>query len=278
MAFIDELSDKLQSAPKWTYIVAIAFLFSLFYVVILYCKDKYEKEPPRKIAKAFYYGMLATILAVIFNTLALTNLGLTKLQLIAIGGPIIEEACKGLFVLRLRDDPEFDGAMDGLLYGGTIGAGFAFIENISYGLTAYTQFDFTAGVQLTFIRGLGLVVGHLLFTGYLGSEVGRSKIQGGTWVKGYIVAVTLHSLWNTNASYVLENAPMLAVIGIIVLVVSYFKILTRRIRWAYELDQALLYSKGSEEKPFQKYCIKCGAKVLEGSKFCIKCGTKLLER
>ncbi len=277
MSFVDDVSDKLESTPKWAYIVIIAFLFSLFYVLILYWKDKYEREPTRKIIKAFFYGILSTFPAIFFEYLALVYLDLSELQLIAIGGPIIEESCKGMFVFRLSKDPEFDGAMDGLVYGGTIGAGFAFIENISYGLAAYTQFDFTSGVELTFIRGLGLIVGHVLFTGYLGSEIGKAKIRGGTWIKGYIVAVTLHSLWNTNASYVLDNIPILAVIGIIVLVVLYLKILTRRIRWAYELDQTFLYSKRSEEVPLQKYCAKCGSKVLASSKFCIKCGTKLLK-
>ena len=278
MSLLDDLSNTLQSAPKWTYIVAIALLFAILYVIFLYCKDNYEKEPPKKIAKAFYYGILSTFLALFFNTFALVTLGVSEAILIAIVGPIIEEVCKGLFVFRLRDVPEFDGAMDGLLYGGTIGAGFVFIENVSFGITAYTQFDFTAGIQLTLVRSLGLIVGHLLFTGYLGSEVGKAKITGETWIKGYIVAVALHALWNTNASFVVENALTVAVLGIISLVIIYLKILTNRIRWSYDLDLALLYSREPEVKQFQKYCTNCGAEALPGAKHCIKCGTKLLEQ
>ena len=39
----------------------------------------------------------------------------------------------------------------------------------------------------------------------------------------------------------------------------------------------LLYLNKSKKKPLQKYCIKCGAELLEGSNFCVKCGEKLLE-
>ncbi|MFB0544373.1 MAG: zinc ribbon domain-containing protein [Asgard group archaeon] len=40
----------------------------------------------------------------------------------------------------------------------------------------------------------------------------------------------------------------------------------------------LLYLNRGKKKFLQKYCIKCGAELLEGSNFCIKCGEKILER
>ena len=48
--------------------------------------------------------------------------------------PIVEEFAKGLgvFIIFVIARRAFDGPIDGIVYGGLVGAGFAFTENIQY--------------------------------------------------------------------------------------------------------------------------------------------------
>ena len=61
--------------------------------------------------------------------------------------PVTEEAAKGLFILLLLfyRRNELDGVLDGLVYAGMVGIGFAFTENILYLTSAYMGDDGQAG-------------------------------------------------------------------------------------------------------------------------------------
>ena len=57
--------------------------------------------------------------------------------------PVAEEASKGLFLLLLLwwRRHELDGVLDGIVYAGMVGVGFAFTENILYLASAYDGSD-----------------------------------------------------------------------------------------------------------------------------------------
>jgi len=233
----DRIWEWFQSQPEWVYIIYLAFAFSMFFVFFYYFEDRYEREPLRKVFKAFIIGILSVI------PVFLLELGIGQLILLSpfimtcAVAPIVEEACKGYGVFRFRKDPDFNGAIDGLVYGGVIGSGFAFIENILYGLSAYSEFDLTAGLELTAIRGMGLAVGHMLFTGYTGSEIGIRKIRGGGfWPKGYFVAVVLHGLWNFVAIVAVGLGVIIGFGSLIVLIIAYSMVFRRRVRILREID------------------------------------------
>ena len=59
--------------------------------------------------------------------------------MLEIGAPVAEEASKGLFLLLLLwwRRAELDGVLDGIVYAGMVGVGFAFTENILYLASAY---------------------------------------------------------------------------------------------------------------------------------------------
>src|SRR6185369_13390618 len=65
--------------------------------------------------------------------------GVTDNVELAVLAPVTEEASKGLFLLLLLwwRRAELDGVLDGIVYAGMVGVGFAFTENILYLASAY---------------------------------------------------------------------------------------------------------------------------------------------
>ena len=62
---------------------------------------------------------------------------------LAVVAPVTEEATKGAFLLLLLwwRRAELDGVLDGIVYAGMVGIGFAFVENILYLAAAYNGTD-----------------------------------------------------------------------------------------------------------------------------------------
>src|SRR5205807_9915538 len=109
------------------------------YVTLLLWIDRYESEPLWMLATAFFWGALAAVLiALIFNTgiEIITNIAtgsgnIAKTVGAVISAPIVEESAKGFILLVLFFwKSEFDGIVDGIVYAGMVGLGFAMTENI----------------------------------------------------------------------------------------------------------------------------------------------------
>jgi len=127
--------------------------------------------------------------------------------------PLTEEGAKGLFVVLLLWSRRnvIDGVLDGLVYAGLVGIGFAFVENILYFAGAYVGGpDFGKGgigaaTGLFVVRGVFSPFAHPLFTSMTGIGVGIAVISRRRWVRivaplaGYLVAVALHASWNASA-------------------------------------------------------------------------------
>ena len=94
--------------------------------------------------------------------------------------PVTEEATKGAFLVLLLwwRRHELDGVLDGIVYAGMVGIGFAFTENILYLAAAYDGTDGlgpggTEALTGTFIlRCLVSPFAHPLFTAFIGIGVG----------------------------------------------------------------------------------------------------------
>ena len=110
------------------------------YVTLLLWIDRYESEPIWMLATAFFWGALVAVFAAfVFNTgaelfvAASTNSASIAQNFGAvISAPIVEESAKGfiLFVFFFWKKDEFDGIIDGIVYAGMVGLGFAMTENI----------------------------------------------------------------------------------------------------------------------------------------------------
>ncbi len=149
--------------------------------IIIYRFDQFEPEPASLIAVAVIWGgFIALTFAALTNSYFLTFLQnhLSSPTFDAWGAaivaPIDEEFYKGagLVAIYLMARSEFDGLMDGLVYGAMIGLGFQVVENVQYFLHAAAQ---SGGNQLAAVVGtyfvrvvLAGLYSHTLFTGLMG--------------------------------------------------------------------------------------------------------------
>jgi hypothetical protein len=120
--------------------------------------------------------------------------------------PVVEETAKGaaLLLIAWRLGQEFDDAVDGVVYGGLVGLGFATSENVLYFGRAFLGGG-AAAVGIAFlVRVVAAGFAHSMFTGMAGAGLGLAleRRDGRRWpiaVAGYGVGVGLHGLWNLVA-------------------------------------------------------------------------------
>lgn len=203
----------------------------LIVVPALLWLDRFEAEPTSLLLLAFAWGALvATFVALVVNSYSLILLqraGEDMSAAAVLVAPWVEETAKGsavLLVLLVRRR-EFDGVVDGIVYAGLAGVGFAFTENVLY-LGRALQESGTAGLAVTFVlRCLFGPFAHPLFTMCTGIGIGvavttrHGPLRVVAPVVGWLCAVGLHALWNLSSVagfrgfvtvYVLVQLPIFA--------------------------------------------------------------------
>ncbi len=189
----------------------IAFIPPIIYILPLIFLDRYDPEPPWLIASAFAWGgIVAVVFSFIVNTTfgvivggATQNAGISSFVTAVVSAPIFEELSKGagVVILLIFFRKEFDDILDGIVYGGVIGLGFATVENVLYygnGINAGTETLKT----MIIIRGIASPFIHSTFTAMTGIGCGISRESHNKVVRfiapigGYIIAVILHAIWN----------------------------------------------------------------------------------
>ncbi len=123
----------------------LAFAPGVFWLWWVYRRDRWEPEPRGLVLRTFFWGMVATVPAVLLELLGAyalgsvlpgSNLVVASVFMLAVVGPA-EELCKFLAVrLRVYRHHEFDEPMDGIVYGAAAALGFASLENVGYLLAA----------------------------------------------------------------------------------------------------------------------------------------------
>src|SRR5947207_2582681 len=215
------------------------------YIMLLLWIDRYESEPLWMLTTTFLWGALvAVFIAIILNTIngaiitAATNSARIGENFGAvISAPIVEESAKAfiLLVLFFWKKDEFDGIVDGIVYAGMVGLGFAMTENILY----YGRAVSGGVASLTFIfvlRGMAAHFSHPLFTSMTGIGLGWSRESNNGFIKvvapvlGFMLAVLMHATWNGSATFGGEYGFFAAYFGImapaliITLMVIYFSL------------------------------------------------------
>ncbi len=194
---------------------AVAAVPLLLVVPVFLWVDRLEAEPPRYLVFAFLWGALcAAVGALLLNTgfhLLLIAAHAVDADAISavVSAPVVEETLKGLAILLIawRRRREFDGVIDGIVYAGMAGAGFAFSENILYLGRALTEAGAEGLTEVFFLRCLMGPFAHPLFTVCTGIGIGLAvSVARSSWgrllygVVGLTLAMVLHAIWNLSAT------------------------------------------------------------------------------
>lgn len=128
-------------------------------------RDSANPEPPKMLMKAFFYGMVSTVVTFIFLPVTemigdITMLDNNPLALAFkqafFSAALPEEGAKLLMLwLLLRNNPYFDERFDGIVYAVCVGMGFAAVENVLY---LFSNYDSWLSVGI--VRALFAVPGH----------------------------------------------------------------------------------------------------------------------
>jgi len=212
---------KSTGAGGFTWGLVFAFVPVIPVIALYLWLDRYEPEPTKYIVFALCWGaFIATLVAIFINTevshrLAETGVGGDRSAVFV--APPVEEFAKGsvILLLALVRRKEFDGIIDGLVYAGMVGVGFAFTENILYYGRVFNTLSEEAGSDaglrgafaLFIIRGVISPFAHPLFTSFTAIGIGVAIRHRSTAVRylapvvGYLAAVLAHAAWNASASW-----------------------------------------------------------------------------
>ena len=215
--------------------------------------DRYEPEPRSMLASGLLWGcFVATAAAIVLQGLGGLVGGVTDRLSLELVAPLTEEFCKGLFLFLLLwwRRGELDGVLDGIVYAGMVGIGFAFTENILYLAAAYNGTDGMGpggieAVTTTFVvRCVVSPFAHPLFTAFTGIGVGlavnaRSRGARVLWpLAGLACAVAAHATWNTATVYGADSFG----IAYVVLMAPVFVGIVSLAIWSRSSERRLLAS------------------------------------
>jgi len=153
----------------WLPLILVSILPGVLWLAYFYKKDRYEPEPKKVIARVFFGGMLMVIPAGALELIGKDGLAAARsagdLGLIFfysfffIG--LIEEGLKFLLLgLVVNYRKEMNEPVDGIIYGVTVGLGFAALENL-----LYTE---SMGFQVGLWRAVVTCLAHATFSGWGG--------------------------------------------------------------------------------------------------------------
>ncbi len=215
----------------------------LVYLWVPWIVDRYDPEPLWALTLTLAWGAVAAcgFSAVVNTTVHVVAEGafgkaMGEALAACVSAPLVEEATKGtaVFFMFYFWRREFDGVVDGVIYATFAALGFAAVENILYYGNAAKEEMLSAKANgllaSTFVvRGILAPWGHPLYTSMTGLGFGIARETTKGWLKwvapigGYILAVFLHSVWNTSAT--ISNALVIVMLPLWFLFVLAFFVL-----------------------------------------------------
>ncbi|TYL52320.1 PrsW family intramembrane metalloprotease [Agromyces mariniharenae] len=179
--------------------------------------DRWEPEPRWALWFAFLWGAAVSVAFALVVDLGIqlavayaeSGATLDEAMQAVVQAPIVEETAKGIGVLLIYafSRSHFDGPVDGLVYGATVAAGFAFTENILYFGAALIEGGAEELGATFVVRGIFSPFAHVLFTACTGIAIGiGARRGGGAGVIGWFLfgltgAILLHALWNGSLAF-----------------------------------------------------------------------------
>lgn len=220
-------------------VIGLALVPLPFLIALALWVDRFEPEPRRLLIEMFLWGaFVATFFAGIANEVGQSVVsgslgkGAGEIYGGSISAPVVEESLKAMAIWliwrRARD--EIDGIVDGVVYALVVAIGFATVENVYYYAEGAYDDGVVGALGVFVARALFSPLAHPLFTAMTGIGFGLAATTGRRWLRasapfgGLVLAILLHSAWNTStlseetafAVYLLFFVPLLISLAIFV--------------------------------------------------------------
>lgn len=210
-------------------LAAGSFLPALVFLGWVRAHERHGREPWRAVLGVFLYGAtLGIAFALILASILDISLGSGSAFLAAVvAAPLVEELTKGLglgLVRRHIDEPE-----DGIVYGVSVGVGFAATETLLYAIVELNGTNVGSALGLVLLRNFTSLLLHAGSSALLGFGYARMRLRHGAWpnlIPTYLLAVLVHALYN---GLVLTRT-WLGIAAAFVLVIAITTMLRRHIR------------------------------------------------
>ena len=212
-------------------LIGLAALPAIIILIWVYQLDKKRPEPIGMIGQSILYGFIA-IIPVIFIEKILERFnpgGIAGAFYSAfLVAALVEEGGKFLFIRAfIYNTKKFNEVIDGIVYTICVSLGFAFAENLLYGISNASNL---------YLRAFTAVPLHALASGIMGFYLGRAKKLKGKQarkleLKGLVWAVLIHGFYDV---FIFVH-PLGWPLSMIVLVSGFF-ILKKDYKIAKKLD------------------------------------------
>lgn len=213
------MAAPVLSAEVLVVMVVSAFVLPLVFLWWIRNTQRYRREPMGMVLWTFFAGAIVSVLVAIVLSLVVLNAALQVVPLylylanrfkdpatvlgVLVVAPFVEEASKGLAVLRSRRTVH--APTDGLVYGAAAGLGFSATENLFYGLAGLLNpgLGVTGSLVLIAVRSFSSSLLHASSTATTGYGLAKSWLKPSRWtfLPFYLIAVAMHASFNFLSSY-----------------------------------------------------------------------------
>ncbi len=203
-------------------LLALAVAPAIYLSIVIYGRDKYDREPKRILLVAFLWGCFSVVPALILETFwGRLGFGISGsfvgTAVYAFGVVALSEELSKFTMLRLHAyrRAEFNEPFDGIVYAAFVALGFATIENIAY----VFQHGFGTGVMRMFTA----VPAHFSFGVIMGYYVGKAKFapqhRFSLMTQGVFYATIMHGAYDFFIMQ--QNFPALGIFTVGILIMSW---------------------------------------------------------
>jgi RsiW-degrading membrane proteinase PrsW (M82 family) len=195
------LTDFITRAP-------VGLLPVLIFLLVLVYMDSYKLVSFRMVVWVILAGALLPVAGYWLNGYVIGLLDWDVTTYSRYAAPVVEEGLKALIIIFLFRTNRIGFLVDSAIIGFAVGAGFGVIENFYY---LYLASD--AHIAVWIVRGFGTAIMHggvmALFAIMAQTLTERAmKINPLLYLPGFIVAITIHSVFNH-----FPGTPILTTVG-----------------------------------------------------------------
>ncbi len=179
--------------------IIVALIPIFIFLVWIYKKDKYDKEPIRNIVKFYVMGILISFIAMMIEKVLLGTTDINNICTAFIVVALTEEILKWIVLTKiLFKENKFNEKLDGIIYSVVVSLGFASIENIMYMIIEEYELMYRVGMM----RAIISIPAHIMFGIIMGYYISKAKFDDTKIkmieykIKALIIPIILHGVFD----------------------------------------------------------------------------------